>query len=329
MFEKVTVQSIIEERFNLQPIQTGWIVGKCPICHDYKVRAGFKFEDGQVIFNCWNCSKAGRYEEFSGRMSRNFRQILNAYGVEDSEISTIVNTPFFFKKNESKSETITLSKLTKVNTHTPTISLPEKSLPLGHPEFIEYQEKLVQYLVDRKVNLDKYKFYFAVSDRFINRIIIPYYRNGNLIYWQARSIIDSEKKRYDNAPAVRDAVMFNIDQLSRYSNAPLFITEGVFDAMMVDGVALLGSSLNEAKTELISRSSRRRVFVIDKDKNGRHVAESALENGWEIAFSPHDTEDLNQSVKRFGLSYTIYELIKSIPKDRDQAMLALNLHCGK
>lgn len=326
MFEKISVQSLIEDRIPFRPISTGWVVGKCqlPGCNDYKERAGFKFEDGQVIYNCWNCSTASRYEEFSGKMSRKFRTILNTYGLEDSEINTAVHSVLF--KKDQESATITLEKLTKVNTQTPTIKLPEKSFPLGHHEFLDYQEKLVSYLIDRKVDFNKYPFFFSLEPRFKNRIIIPYYRNGNLIYWQARSIDPNEKKRYDNAPAMRDAIMFNMDQLFKFSTAPLFISEGVFDAMMVDGVCLLGSRLNEAKAELLSSSSRRLVFVIDKDSNGKHLAEDVLARGWDITFVRPEVEDINQSVQRFGLSYTIYELIKSIPP-KDKAKFAIAMNC--
>jgi hypothetical protein len=37
---------------------------------------------------------------------------------------------------------------------------------------------------------------------------------------------------------------------------------------------------------------------------------------------------LNQSVQRFGLTWTAAELMKSIPKNADAARLALNLNCG-
>jgi len=326
VFEKTTLQSLIEARVPWQSSGTGWRVGKCPLCNDYKVRGGFKFEDDQVIYNCWNCSTASRYTEFSGKMSNKFKTILRALDIDDDDIRPIVNTALFFKKGES--DKITLSKLTKVNTTTPTIKLPAKSFPLGHTEFLDYQEKLVDYLLDRKIDISKYQMFFSLEQRFINRVIIPYYRNGNLIYWQGRHTDPKEKLRYDNAPVGREAVMFNMDELTRYSDLPLFVCEGVFDAMMVDGVALLGSRLNDAKIDLLSKSNRRIVFVIDKDSNGKHLAETVIEHGWEIAFSPDGTEDLNESVRRFGLCYTTRELFKSIPKDADYAKIAINIHCG-
>lgn len=326
MFTTPTVQSLIEERVPFRPLHTGWSVGKCQLCGDYKERAGFKFEDGNVIYNCWNCSTSSTYEENSGRMSKNFRRILRAYGFDDSEINTAVHTPFFNKK-EHEPSTITLAKLSAVNTHTPEIKLPDKTFPLGHHEFLDYQQKLVDYLVNRNVDFSKYNFFFSLEERFKNRVIIPFYRNGKLIYWQARTIDPAEKKRYDNAPVSREAVIFNHDLINRYSRLPLFVTEGVFDAMMLDGVSILGSKLGPAKTELLARSNRKLIFIIDKDKNGKSFADDVLDLGYDIAFAPNGAEDINASVQRFGLSWTIYEIMRSIPRDRDAANLAININC--
>lgn len=327
MIQQAKLEDLIREKIPFGGADSrGFFSLKCQCCNDYKIRAGFKFENNSIIYNCWNCSLASVYEEFSGKISKRFRSILNDYGIDDTEISSVVNTAFFNKK-QSENSKITLSSLTKVNTNTPTIKLPEKSFPLGHNEFIDYQTKLAEYLIKRKINIEKYPFFFSLEERFKNRIIIPFYRNGNLIYWQARSIDTLEKKRYDNAPAGRESVIFNFDKLRSYSKQPLFVTEGVFDAMMFDGVAILGSKLNDAKTELLSSASRRLVFVIDKDKNGKHLAEEVLKLGWEITFVPDGAGDLNESVRRFGFTWTANHLMKNIPKNADVSRLALELNC--
>ncbi len=328
MFQAQTLQSLIEEKIPFRHIGTGWFSGKCQVCNDYKERAGFRFENNEIVYNCWNCGKTGNYEEKSGTMHPRFRSILAAYGIDDSEITTIVNSPFFFKKKEDQNQTISLAKLTAINTSTPTVKLPAKSFKLGHhDEFIEHQQKLVNYLVDRNVDLDKCEFYFSLEEKFINRVIIPFYRNGKLIYWQGRSIMPDDKQRYENAPASREAIIFNIDKLNTYERTPLFVTEGVFDAMMVDGCSILGSKLNEAKVALLSQSRRRLVFVIDKDKNGKKFAEEVMRRGWEITFSPDGSEDINHAFSKYGAAWTVYCLMNNIPKNEDSARLALSLYC--
>jgi hypothetical protein len=97
--------------------------------------------------------------------------------------------------------------------------------------------------------------------------------------------------------------------------------------MVVDGVAILSSQLSAAKVKLLSESPRRLIFVIDKDKNGRHLAEDVLSKGWEIAFAPDGSDDINHSISRFGLTYTIHGLMQSVTKDPDNARLKINLNC--
>ena len=324
--QQLKLEDLIREKIPLPTVDSrGFHSLKCQCCNDYKVRAGFKFDQGKIVYNCWNCSTKGVYEEFSGKISRIFRRILRDYGIDDSEISEVINTNFFFKKPNSN--IITLESITKVNTSTPETFLPPKSFKLGHHEFTEYQEKLVAYLIERKVDVFNYPFYFSLEPRFKDRIIIPFYRQGKLIFWQARSIDQQEKKRYDNAPVNREAVIFNFDRLFDYSRGPLLVTEGVFDALMFDGVAILGSSLNDAKIQLLSKSPRRLVFVIDKDSNGALLAEKVLSLGWDITFCPYGADDLNTSVRRFGKTWTASQLIKNIPSSPDLAKLAINLNC--
>jgi DNA primase len=326
MIKQSRLSDLIREKIFLKPTSTGWEVCKCPLCNDYKVRGGFKVTDESVIYSCFNCGVSTVYEEFSGRISKSFRRVLNAFGIDDGDIGLVVNSAFFVKKEEKK---VTLASLTKINTSTPTIKLPPNSFKLGETtDHLDIQEKIVAYLDSRRVDLDSYSFFFSTNERFKDRVIVPFYRNGNLIYWQARSINKHEKKRWDNAVVPKDAVMFNIDQLHSFSPIPLFVSEGVFDAMMFDGLAVLGSkNLTEAKIELLANTRRRLVFVIDKDDNGRKFAESVLKAGWEITFAPEGADDLNKSVQRFGKAWTAQQIIKNIPKNLDQAMLALKLNC--
>ncbi len=327
MIQPKKLEDLIREKMPFtSPDSRGFYSHRCQVCNDYKVRAGFKFDGGVVGFNCWNCGSTGRYEEFSGKISNKMRRILNAYDISDNEINDVINSAFFSEKKQE--EKITLSSLKKVNTSTPTIKLPEKSFRLGCAEHLDLQQPIVDYLVGRKIDILKYPFFFSLQERFKNKVIIPFYRSGKLIYWQARSIIPGEKSRYDNAPVGRDAVMFNIDEINHFSKLPLFVVEGVFDAMTLHGVATLGSQLSEAKLELLSKSPRRLIFVIDKDKNGAHVAEKVLERGWEIAFAPDGAEDINKSAQRFGLIWTINEVMKSVVSKGDEAELMIRMRCG-
>lgn len=323
-----TIEDLIKNTLSLSlPDSRGFYSLKCMACADYKVRAGFKFDNGQIGFNCWNCGRSGRYEELSGRMSLKFKTILTAHGISSDEIEKVINSGFF--QDVVKPQTISLKSLSDVSIDTPTVKLPGKCFKLGSAGFEEYQTKIIDYLIGRKVDLLKYTFFFSLEPRFLNRVIIPFYRAGKLIYWQARSIDPSEKKRYDNAPVSKDAVVFNYDRLNTLSNMPLVVTEGIFDAMMFDGVAILGSKLSKAKEKILNSSRRELLFVIDKDKVGKNLGLKAIENGWKITFLPDGINDINDSVRKIGTAATAYYLRKNIPINNDEAQLLLNMYCTK
>ena len=329
MIEKKSLESLIRENVALgRKAATGFYALKCRSCNDYKERAGFKFDNGHVGYSCFNCGKTARYEEDSGHISRSMREVLYGWGITAEQIEEVVSSAFFFKKPESSK--ITLESLHRVSTVTPTIELPPQSHELAASlNHLELQEKLITYLEGRCVNLNRYKFYFSLDPKFKDRVIIPFFRGGRLIYWQARSIDKSEKKRYENPSVSRSAVLFNTDELYRHADLPLLVTEGVFDAMIFDGVATLGSKLNEAKIELLRQSPRRIIFVIDKDDNGRHLAEQVLSLGWNITFPPDGASDINDAVQKFGKCWTAFQLVQAVPRDPASAQLLISLKCRK
>lgn len=322
MIEQIqTVQNLIDRYVHFKPSKTDWLMGKCPLCNDYKDRAGFKIDANGGAYNCFNCSTTARY--INGQpLSKKMKEVLFAFGASKDEIAEVSNVSFF----KPVKKTITLESIIQVNTDTPIISLPNGSMKLGHPEFVDYQIKLVKYLMDRKIQIDSYPFYFNLGEKFIDRIIIPYYRNNNIIYWQARSIDKNAKRRYENAPSSKDAVIFNMDALNYNTAAPLFVCEGVFDAFICRGVAILGSKLNPAKKQLFVSSRRRLVFIIDKDANGAKLGMEAIANGWEIVFVPDGAADVNEAAKRFGLIWTVNELMQNITTG-DDAHLQIKLKC--
>jgi uncharacterized Zn finger protein len=144
MFKALLMKDLIQERINFRAIHTGWSVGKCELCGDYKERAGFKFEDNKVVFNCWNCGKASVYEEFSGEISNNMRNILTRFGIDDSEISNVVNSAFFRKEEEK--QVIIPNKTETV------IDIPKKSIQLADTRSPTYLGQTPRRITQRSEN---------------------------------------------------------------------------------------------------------------------------------------------------------------------------------
>ena len=258
--------------------------------------------------SCFNCHSKFKYEEGTGKFSKSTKHILNAFGVTEQDLQAITATLFFNKAEQSDKE-ITLESLKKVNLHTPEIKFPSRTFQLGAEGHDEIQEPLIEYLLDRQV--DPLKFYFSLDPQHLRRVLIPFWRDQKLIYWQSRAIDRDVKPRYRNCSAAKDAIIYGYDRLFTYSEDPLFVTEGAFDAEVSDGICILGSSLNAAKIEVLHKTRRRIIFVIDRDSNGGDLGDEVLKQGWELTFVDPRAEDVNDSVKKFGKLYTLYTLIKN------------------
>jgi len=150
-----------------------------------------------------------------------------------------------------------------------------------------------------------------MDPKFFNRVILPCTRDGKVIYWQARTILKDVKPRYLSPGTNKDAVLWGYDNLYRDPDKPLFITEGIFNAAPLHGVALLGATLNESKLEILNRSRRRKIVVVDRDQKGGALAELALQHRWEVTFTAPDVNDVNDSVQKYGVLLTTWTLLKN------------------
>lgn len=294
---------------------TGFHEQRCALCNDHSPRAGWKIEPDEIFYNCYNCHFHASYEEGTGKFSRWMKELCRANGISDQDLQAISAT-LFFNKGEKTDKEITLDSLKTVNLHTPEVSFPDRTLGLGSEGHDGHQEPLIEYLLAR--GMDPLKFYFSLDPAHLRRVVIPFYRDGKLIFWQSRSIDRSVKPRYKNCSASKDAVLYGYDNLFTYSEAPLFVTEGAFDAETVDGICILGSSLNAAKIEVLHKTRRRIIFVIDRDSNGGDLGDEVIKQGWELTFVDPRALDVNDSLQKFGKLYTIYSLVKNATNKNDK-----------
>jgi len=327
MLEQKTLASIIQERVTLGAISpTGFYNLRCPVCNDHSERGGFKFDGDTTGYSCWNCNSKFKYEEGTGKLSKNAKDILEAFGIT-REILREMTSSIFLKQNTDGAE-ISLEAVTKLKLNTPEVAFPDRCLPLLSDGHEALQEPILEYLLNRKIDPLEHTFYFSLDPKMLRRVIIPFWRNDKLIYWQARSIDEGVKPRYRNCEVAKDAVLYNYDQLHNYEQAPLFCTEGVFDAIPLDGLCILGSSLNAAKIEILKRTKRRLIFVIDRDHTGGELGKAVLREGWELTFVDLRAKDVNDSIVKFGLPFTAYSLLKNATTKGNMLQSSISLNMG-
>lgn len=82
------------------------------------------------------------------------------------------------------------------------------------------------------------------------RIIVPVYRSGDLVGWQARTLTNQEPKYYTMPGLKKSQMLYNGDRAAKSRFG--VVVEGVFDAFRVGerAVALLGKSMSHHQKQL-------------------------------------------------------------------------------
>lgn len=288
----------------------GWEECKCPKCQDYRPRGAFKFDPDVVTYNCYNCSTATKYENGSPDMSKGFREIMRACTVPDDVVQDYLSSLFFAPKKLGAKD----AGEKKFSHATPTVELPPGSVRLDPTSGDIWHVVAGEYLRSRAIDPACHDFYLSDHKDHVGYIIIPFYRNGRIIYWQKRNLNDASKMRWLNSTVAKDSVIFGYDLL--YGHGPLFVCEGIFDALSLPGhvAANLGSALSEAKLDLYARSSRDLIFVIDRnDKlgNGYKLGKKVISLGYKITYLDGHKTDINRSVINYGRIFTVRKLIEN------------------
>lgn len=147
------------------------------------------------------------------------------------------------------------------------IPLPDGCIDVLGTSIIARQAR--NYLYNRGLNdndIRKYHLMFCTQGRFKNRIIIPFIENGEMIWYQGRAIY-KWMDRFDNPSGVEKSMLvFNIDAIDKLA----VISEGPFDAMTVNGQAIMGSRLSEWQAmKIVAKRPEKIVLVPDEDWNGK------------------------------------------------------------
>ena len=139
-----------------------------------------------------------------------------------------------------------------------------------------YGRRCLKYLLDRKIDASYIKnmgYVYNKDSKFNKRIILPYFENNEMVYFQARAIDKSNQLRYLNPAGLsKQNYIFNYDKID---DSTLICVEGIFDAMSIDPNEQVATSMNGAffspkQLEKIFSKARPKtiIYVPDNDKTG-------------------------------------------------------------
>ena len=224
---------------------------ECPACHHHNHKLTVNVE--KSVWNCFHCGIKGK----------SFMFLLQVAGVSNNkQYRKIFNEDV--KRNIEDWEDVFGKEVVKEK---------KLSLPKGYENLFRNIEKAfykpaVAYLLKRglsKEDILKYDIHYSVSDQ---RILFPSYdREHHLNYYVARTIQPFENYKYKNAMASKKEVIFN-EHLIDW-NAPLYIVEGIFDAILSrkNAVPILGSNVGSGSLlfKRLLQNNTEVIIALDAD----------------------------------------------------------------
>lgn len=191
-------------------------------------------------------------------------------------------------------------------------NLPDDCLPIDTwvAEGAQDQELLdvISYLVnERKVSWDWYNWHWSATPGFRDRVIIPFYQDGKIVGYTGRKIKPGKPKYLTDS---QSGYVFNIDA-QHHDRKYVIVTEGQFDAIAIDGVALMTNEPNEAQVLRLNGLQREVIVVPDKDRPGAKMLKHAIANNWSASLPPwaDDIKDVADAVKRYGRVYVLTTIL--------------------
>lgn len=295
---------------------SGWTSFNAPCCHhrghssDTRKRAGVRFDSG-IVYNCFNCKFTTGWQPGSP-VGEKMKTLLRWMGASEDIIKEMV---FEALRTEGDEYQPTESQ------HT--IEFTNKELPEGALPLIEWSEliagdlaeeleddfvKVLSYLIDRGyTNPFEHDFYWSPTPGYQDRVIIPFRWQGRIVGNTARKV-NKGKLKYlsDQHPHF----VFNFDKQLEEQKY-IIVCEGPFDALAVDGVALLTNEIADQQARIINSLGAKVIVIPDQDKAGVVLFDRAAELDWAVAMPnwDNDIKDCADAVKRHGKLFVIVDAI--------------------
>lgn len=165
---------------------------------------------------------------------------------------------------------------------------------------------VIEYILSRGMTLDDYPWHWSPSNGYRDRVILPFYNDGKIVGWTGRKITDGKPKYLTDA---QPGYVFNLDR-QQNDRAFVIVVEGQFDAIAVDGVAIMHNEPNEAQCARINALGKQVIIVPDRDRAGAKIIKSAIENKWSVSIPPwNDVKDVADAMLKYGKLYTLFTIL--------------------
>lgn len=286
---------------------SGWISFNCPCCSEKRSRGGLKTNEQGWSYHCFNCGYTASF--VLGRtLGYKATTLLERLGVPEQEVNALNLESLRHRSihgildDRSRiANAIVDVKFDELEEFPPASEIITKDHPL-------YWD----YLRERCVPEDFPAMTTIRTDgvHWIRpHVTIPFTYDGKIVGWCAR-FLDNKSPKYINH--AQPGYVFGTE-LQHDDWQYAIVVEGIFDALCIDGLALMHNTVSDSQARLIRNLGREIIVVPDQDKAGLELIDRAVELGWSVSIPnwPTDVKDVNDAVVKFGKLTTLLTIMQT------------------
>lgn len=308
---------------NCKQTPSGWLSFNAPCCphvgnhrQDKLKRGGIRFINGSsgIVYHCFNCQFSTAWTP-GKNLSNKFQSLMIWMGIDESTIKNLSWN--IWSENRQNPQYNNFTKDKNIGSmEFNSVTLPQGSIPLmnsitngitvDNSDQLKYLQSRGDYILSRAND-----FYTTTSkkDTMNRRIIIPFYWDGDIVGYVGRSIDETNYKYFGNIP--KDYI-FNTEIIQKEHNH-ILVVEGPFDALSVNGVALLGDKCSTTQINWLENLNKNIIIIPDRDGKKSYIKQIANERKWNISEPDwgYGVKDCADAVKKYGRLYTIQSIFNS------------------
>ena len=283
---------------------SGWVSVNAPCCvhrgesADRRMRGGIKSSlDGSFSWHCFNCGYTASFV-LGRNLTFKARKLLEWMNVPQEEIERINLESLKHKSIEGL-----IQDRQVVADRIQGIEFEERDLPADTQPLNEAGTK---YLQKRCIPLD-YPYMYKTMPR--PGVVIPFTHDNQVVGHTTRFLDDRTPKYIQD---IQPGYVFGTD-LQKSNWQYVVVMEGVFDALSINGLAVLHAEINDAQVRLIRSLGREVIVVPDQDEAGMKLVDRAVELGWAVSIPkwPDGIKDVNDAVIRLGRLGTLLIILEA------------------
>ena len=296
-----------------KPSPQGWLSFNAVCCThngnsaDRRGRGGIKATESGWSYHCFNCSYTASF--VLGRtVSFKAKRLLSWMGVPDNEIE-MLNLESLRHRNVHG----ILEDRQRVFNSLSAIEFGESDDFPPYAEVVTPEFSLYWDYIRRRGVPEDFPIMTSIKTDGVHwtrpYVLIPFTYNNKVIGWTARFLDDRTPKYINHS---QPGYVFGTD-LQHANWQYTIVTEGIFDALSIGGLALMHNTISDAQARLIRTLGKEVIVVPDQDLPGMELVDRAVELGYSVSMPewPDHIKDVNDAVIEYGRLGTLLTIMQA------------------